>query len=541
MSGNQQPGTAAGSEDQAAASRPGGDGRIEYILERKQRFADSVLWQMQRRYFETRGADAWRQGEVPHYVTSNPTIARAYAETVFAFYRDRQRIAPCADALTICELGAGPGRFAFYFLRHLTALCDAAGVAHGAFRYVLTDFTQANLQPWRAHPRFQQWFAEGLLDVALFDVDKTETLQLQVSGAVIGPGSLSHPIVAIANYVFDGVPQDLFYFENGFAHDCLVTLTSDIEPGGSDIAALVASLHPGYDHARLTREPYEDALLQRLLSQYREQYHQAYVVFPAQALRCLQRLRGLSADGLLLLSADKGQAAEDGAVSSKPPMLSRHGSFSLSVNYHAFLAWARAGGGLGLEPADPHSSLAVVALLLTDEAARHAATQDAYRRHVEFFGPDAFYTMLEICHRGIPEMTFDEIVAYMRFNLEDPHQLAKLMPRLMELAPDLDESDVATLHRLLAACWDAYFPLGEESDLAFEIGLLLYELDDFEGALEYFAHSRDIYGAEPSTGYNMAACHQQLGQDDIARTLLQDVLQAMPDNDGARTLLEELK
>ncbi len=47
----------------------------------------SILWDLQAAYFAERGIDAWRQGEVPHYVTSNPTIAAAYAEIVFAFRR----------------------------------------------------------------------------------------------------------------------------------------------------------------------------------------------------------------------------------------------------------------------------------------------------------------------------------------------------------------------------------------------------------------------------------------------------------------------
>ena len=72
---------------------------------------------------------------MPHYVTSNPTIANRYAEIVLAFWRDRQRLAPQSEPLTICELGAGSARFAFHFLRRLSALCAQAEVPPQAFRY----------------------------------------------------------------------------------------------------------------------------------------------------------------------------------------------------------------------------------------------------------------------------------------------------------------------------------------------------------------------------------------------------------------------
>jgi len=129
----------------AASPRP--DGGKRFIVETGRPFSRSHIWQLQDAYFAGRGVEAWRQGEVPHYVTSNPTIANAYAEIVFAFRRDLERLAGSHDdPLTICELGAGSGRFAFHFLRRLEHLCARADVAPEAFRYVLTDV--ADSVPW---------------------------------------------------------------------------------------------------------------------------------------------------------------------------------------------------------------------------------------------------------------------------------------------------------------------------------------------------------------------------------------------------------
>ena len=95
-----------------------------YIIAEKQPFSQSLLWEWQQHYFAEMGVEAWRQGEVPHYVTSNPTMANSYAEIVFALWRDQQRLGQPDKAsdepLYLCELGAGSGRFAFHFLKRLT-------------------------------------------------------------------------------------------------------------------------------------------------------------------------------------------------------------------------------------------------------------------------------------------------------------------------------------------------------------------------------------------------------------------------------------
>ena len=49
-----------------------------FPLEAACRLSRSVLWRLQRRFFEQRGIAAWSEGVVPHHVTSNPGLARAY-------------------------------------------------------------------------------------------------------------------------------------------------------------------------------------------------------------------------------------------------------------------------------------------------------------------------------------------------------------------------------------------------------------------------------------------------------------------------------
>lgn len=60
-----------------------------YLLDTDVPFSRSVLWRLMRRYYDHKGSDAWSvTGEIPSHITSNPHIARAYAENISAYIRD---------------------------------------------------------------------------------------------------------------------------------------------------------------------------------------------------------------------------------------------------------------------------------------------------------------------------------------------------------------------------------------------------------------------------------------------------------------------
>lgn len=514
-----------------------------WYLSERQPLSRSVLWDLQHDYFAGRGVEAWREGEVPHYVTSNPTIANAYAEIVLAFWRDRARLAataPDREPLTICELGAGSGRFAFHFLMRLAQLAADVDVAPQSFRYVLTDVADANLDFWRRHPRFQPFFADGRLDVARFDVTAPGDLALQVGGGTIAPGSLAGPLVVIANYLFDSVPQDLFRLQGGRADRCLVSLAIDADPANLDAAELLAKLQVHYDYGPVREPSYGEPALQRLLAEYRDTLADTHLLFPAPALRCLQALAGFSQRGLLVLSADKGEHRLEALDGRTAPGLVRHGSVSLPVNYHAFARWCEQDGGRALTPASSHRSIDVVALLKLAGADDCLETRRAYGRHVQELGPDGFYSITKHARRYIPQMSAEDILAYLRLSRHDSHQLGRYLPRLMELAGELDAATRADLVAAIEAVWELYFPLGEDLDLANRIAALLYAIDDFARALVFYERSIAIYGRDTGTLYNMAACHHMLGDDGAAAPLLHAVLAHDPGNQDAAALLSRL-
>ena len=155
------------------------------ILEQGKPLSQSILWKLQWNYFQGQGIEAWRQGTVPHYITSNPFIANAYAKLVFGFIRDctgvtgdfvNESFPPLdqSQPLYIIELGSGSGRFAYHFLKKFLDIYRSSALKDIPFTYVMTDFSERNVQFWREHQSLKPLVQEGVLDFSLFDVERDE-------------------------------------------------------------------------------------------------------------------------------------------------------------------------------------------------------------------------------------------------------------------------------------------------------------------------------------------------------------------------------
>lgn len=87
-------------------------------LEKQQPFSQSLIWQLQRAYFMR----AWRSGEVPHYITSNPVMGRTYAELVLAFLCDLSLKGQRKETVYLLVLRAGYDRLCYHFFKHFEKL-----------------------------------------------------------------------------------------------------------------------------------------------------------------------------------------------------------------------------------------------------------------------------------------------------------------------------------------------------------------------------------------------------------------------------------
>ncbi len=503
------------------------------VLDESVPFSRSILWRLQRRYFEQSGVDAWRRGVVPHYVTSNPFIADGYARVIAGFLRDHAGEAP----VDIVELGAGSGRFAFHLLRRLREL-DERGALAAPFRYVMTDFTDGPIAFWREHPALAPFVERGLLDFARFDVERDRALTLLGSGRRIDAAAPARPLVAVANYFFDGIPQDAFQVRGGRLYECLATAAAREAAPDLDDPSLLGRVELTWSTRALAGAPYGDRELDAILEHYRGRLADTVVRLPVAALRCCRLLDELAGGRLLLLSADRGWAHEASLLGQGEPQPTVHGSFSLPVDYHAIGELFRRRGGAAMHAAHRASSL-VVAAFLSDGAAC-PATRAAFADALARFTPDDFYALKKAYQAAHHQQGLPELLAFLRLARGDARVLAQSIERLVALAPGASDEERHDLCALVEDTWDNYFHLGEEADLAFDLGVLLAELGQPRRAIAFFYRSLELYGDDAHTFFNLAVCHRALGESTAAAGWVGRALAADPEHAGARAMRIDL-
>jgi len=522
-------------------------------LEHGVRLSRSLIWTLQRSFYERHGVEAWRSEGIPFHITSNTYIAQAYARVVLGWLRDwLPNNAPFdpTEPVTIVELGAGHGRFGYLFLKKLLRLLEGSALKDVRLQYVMTDLAERNVELWRENPRLKPFLDSGLLDLACFDAARDTELRLAVSGRVLAPGAVRNPMVMIANYLFDSIPQDAFWIEDGRLYESLVTVTPRRRETHLDDPDLLSRVDLSFHYNPVDPDYYGDPDLDALLSETSRHLPATAFLFPVAALQCIRAFRDLAGDRLLLLSADKGYHREEELVLGHgAPAITRHGrgSFSMMVDYRILGESFRRRGGEALQPSHRHESIVVSAFLAGSPpggsvATRYRETRQAYQAAVEDFGPDDFFTLAPALDLVRDPLSLEQALSYLRLSAWDHRLLWRQIPLYKSLCAELTGAQKQELHDAVRQVWDYYYPLGEEEeDLGFELGILFLEMKLYREALDFFAESARLYGLEPGTAYNMGLCHYGLREMEAAARSVEQALELDPELDSARLLRVKLR
>ncbi|MCP5100741.1 MAG: hypothetical protein GY943_34765, partial [Chloroflexi bacterium] len=397
-----------------------------HIIAGDQRLSQSLIWEIQRRYFVGSGMQAWQDDVVPSTISSNPVMARAYSQVVLGYLRDcvaaAQRGTFAFDPeqpIYIVELGAGSGRLAHHFLHQFHDRLSQSVLAKLNIKFVMTDFVPEIVAFWQQHPRFQPWVEAGLLDFALFDVMDKRPLTLTTSKTTLTPDHLQNPIILIANYFFDSIPQDSFVIEEGQLCENLLTLYSTKpEPDLAD-PTIWSRLTFAYEPIPLAQPYYKQDAYNHILDAYEAHLPDTSFSFPNVGLDCVRYWQGIGNGRLLLLSSDRGITLPDALIGQDDPLPNLHGSFSLMVNYHAIGQYVELDEGLALHPTHYQDNLQVAAYLLGQLPQGGAETKNAFSDAIGKSGPDDFFALRQVLVPHLETFTLPQILSYLRLNAWD--------------------------------------------------------------------------------------------------------------------------
>jgi len=504
------------------------------------RFSEAPIWELQHSYYEEKGKNAWNNDQVPQYITSNPMIATAYAEMIFGFLQDRASKGHDSEPVWIVELGAGPGRLAYHVLVELCRLRDYAGLTLPPFKYIMTDFAMSNVIAWREHPALQSFIAEGLVDFARFDAVHDKDLNLVVSETVIREGDLSQPLIVVANYFFDGIPQELIYVDKGEIYEADVHIEYPDNMESLQTSEVLDQIKLQYEYRRAAEYEQEAFPFREVISIYQEQLEGSHILFPVVGLTCLERLHQLSHAGFLLLTADKGEHLIDNLRLDEPPELIVHGSFSFTANFHAIQHVLEQRGAKVLFPLQHYKNINVGCFINLAAPQDYVHTRLAYRRFIERFGPDEFFSMKEWVDRNLDSMGLQQILSFWRLGGYDAEFFIQSARRISALQADANEDEVQDIVSGIQQMWSSYFVMEQRYDLALDAGLILFEMGEYEESKHFLEISVDADEEEivSTVFYCLAICCFELGLEEEALQYTRELLELEPDHEEALALLE---
>jgi tetratricopeptide (TPR) repeat protein len=526
----------------------------ETIIEEGRRLSESTLWALQQSFYDQMGVTAWSSGTIPSYVTNNPFIADAYAELLLGFMRDYwttrlsgaaspDRLIESSEPIYILELGAGSGRLGYLLVKRLLAVTRAAPWHHLKFCYVMSDMAESNLRFWNQHPALQPFLDEGVLDFSLYDPERQQAFTLFRSGRRISSQTVKHPLLIIANYLFDALTQDSFRVENGVLFEARYTLVSGQEEPDLTDPEILRDLRIRSEYRSIELDYYDDPFLNQLLADYRDRLGDHSFLLPVGAIRSIRNLFTLSSGSCLLLAADKGyvnvaQMLARDVDSDIEGMLSMTG---MAVNCHALRHYFNQLGGEALHSSTWDSRLVISAFFAGDESSEFLETRAAFSTAIEQFSPYHFYALVERSREGKVKPHIEFILALLRLSRWDPQIVLWFAQPLREQLTRASASMKQELSHALGLVWENQFAIGEKEDLPFEIGTIYQKMGQPAEALTFYERSRQLSGAHHATEFNSGICFYQMEEVEKAVRHIERALALEPDYQPAKDWLGYFK
>jgi len=484
-----------------------------YEIEPFKAFSQSKIWEINKNYYQSEGLNAWRDGTVPHHLTSNSVVGRTYAQLILGHLKDMAQLGSTKETVYIVELGAGHGRLGYHVLKHLEKLLRRVNIDLPSYCYILTDIAENNLDFFLTHPQFQYYFNNGTLDVAYFDATCTDTLRLRYAGREISTGSLNQSLITVANYFFDSIPTDVFLVKNQELSELKVSIRGTVESSATIDKGDFSHLDFTFLSTPIDDQYYDNTQFNDILESYRLGLEYSHVFFPKAGLECLDRLRALTNVGLMVLSIDKGFHELKDIDKVGQPDVVTHGSVSIWVNFHSIGSYCSRNGGQSLFSDYATLHLDCACFLMTAESDAYHYTKSAFQEYVNDYGPDDFYAIKQLTYSNINALSLIELITLIRVSYYDSTLFQTILPRLKQLTQEVTLNERRRLGQCLNQIWEMYYSIEEPFDLAYAIGGLFYDLGFYTDAKKYFEHSISLFGLKSDCLHNIALCQYQLRED----------------------------
>ncbi len=516
------------------------------LIDEPKPLSQSMLWKIQEDYYANQGIDAWDHS-VPFYITNSAFIAESYAEMIVAFLKDAYHKLDPQEPIYIVEMASGSGRFGFHLLSELSRKLPCfAKLRDLNIKVVMTDFTENNIEYWEHHEKFAPFIESGMLDFAVFRPEEFETLDLRVSGVHVSKDTVKNPVVAMANYFFDTIRQDLFGIESKQLFEGQVALLhkSPDEPVHIKHVETKTTFRPLYND-----NYYSEPRWNAVLKYYRHNNKKGSFLFPIGAFHCLRNLEALSNHNLVLLSSDKAFTKMEEMVSCpEHPYAIHDGAFSYMVNYHAIGRHFENSGGRYFFTTSHDVSLHTVCCIMLNERPGESRSEFEhvdylFREKIDRCNPiNSLYQEEGFLNEAskILGAPMDALLGFVRLTLCDPHAFVQCGQKILDAIPRMTYNQRQDLIWMLEETWSRYYFFKGEVNLPFWIAQVYYFLGMHDKAIAFFETTIELFGEHDALSFLIAQCHEAMNNKAMAKSHYQRALELRPDFEEAKMALSKL-
>lgn len=518
------------------------------LLESSKRLSQSMLWKIQEEFYATQGIDAWAES-VPFFITNSIYIAESYAEMMVHFLRDYRPYLNADEPVYFIEMATGLGRFSYYFLKELMAKLECfSELKDLKLRYIMTDFTENNIEYWEKHENFQPYIQQGILDFAVFRPAEFQSLDLRISGVKLTKNNIHNPLIAIGNYFFDSIKQDIFRVMNKSLDEGRVNLYRDMAGIDPDSPVKLNQVEVEWSYHPATDRYYQNPKLNKLLRWYRENSTQSSIIMPVGAFDCIRNLEVLSNNNLILISSDKGfthKGYMDGL--GNYTYQAHDGCFSYMVNYHAIGKYFENEGGYAFTSQGDSLHLQTVFCIDTphNQACKFESLNYYFKHRVNRNNPINFvfdvkdYVIGDSQNR--PNDTIFGLMSYIRLALGDPNTFVQCAPALLRVLPHITYSQKVDLFKLMEEVWQNFYFFRGEVNLPFWMSQIYYNLEEYQHCIDKTQAAIEYFGPHEALYFFIGASHEALQNYQQATAAYEEALKLKPDFAEAQEGLQKVK
>ena len=502
-------------------------------------FSRSPVWRLQKQYYENIDiAESWGSGDIPFEATSNPFIADRYARVILSYLLYLS--ASCDSVqINILETGVGHGRFSFMLIRRLLGLLEDRLPA-AAFRYIMTDVSEKNLEAWKEHPKLQPFIEQGILEFAQLDVVDLHDTRLEIANTDLRTALNGQPLILISNFMLCALPYDIYRVkEDNLFHCCVSVEEKDLNFADEDPRSILDNLRYNFSYEPYAPGFYDKAPINDVLESYPDHISEGTFTYPIHIMNLYDFFSAACGAEMLWLITDEAivkQSQLNGgrAVVGKIA----NGTLSNRVNLHALGLYIEPHNMSVHYPAHPDRNTDTY-LLAPKNPALHQALQikDGF---TDQFRPKSYYFLMKSLSDAPPKLTADALIALFELTLDDPSVIKLYDAELLEFTQDIRGWRRRYLREAVARCWANHYDIGEEYDMAFTVGRLLVQLGSPRRAIPIL---RDCTQARPDNiqaWHALGKSYQARSELNLAIASFQRVLALDPSHQSARTQLQTL-